>query len=406
MNNNVVVNNIPSTNRKDFGHKAINHSSAHNENQQQMLDDILDLFNKTNSIERTINENIDYIKQETKQLESINLALLTKYKDLESQLNSIKNGDIDKKLLITPYDCSIYDKTFGAIIDKDSADITVRPSQKISKLSIFDNVSNSMFLPNTLNVNIRNYSKGVISETDNDIFAPFGADDLYWTRRIITDNTREFIETEYIITLPDEIMTSPEMNEIIISPFMCKVTAIHYRYGDSAMWELVPGQNYNKAIISSPNSLEEYLNSSRCFKLNFPNKKANQVKITLRCNNYMESETNLRTFIFGLKDVGIFLNYYNSYESSTFQFQTTIKESKPIMINGIDTFFNNGSQYCAYSRDLLFDIFYKDSAGHYHKILDEFPFTPPTNDIRVRCSFGENSPDVNIERLELKYIMM
>jgi hypothetical protein len=94
-----------------------------------------------------------------------------------------------------------------------------------------------------LNVNILNRSNvGIVTQTDNVYYAPFYKDNnLYWTRKCVTDGSVESIMTDYIITLPEDIMTTPEMNEIYINPFMCNVKQIYTRYGDSTLWESVSG---------------------------------------------------------------------------------------------------------------------------------------------------------------------
>lgn len=404
--NKVIINNIPSSNRKDFGYRTINSSEVHNQNQQEMLDDILDLFNKANAIERVINENMDFIKTENSYLESVNHLLLEKYKDLKNKYENLLNDEDYRCCIALPQDCEIYDENFGAVIDKVTSDITVRPSKKISKLAIFDSVTDSMFLPDTLSVSIRTPKKGIISEVDNDIYAPFYKDNnLYWTRKVTTDNTVEKLTTEYVINLPEEIMTTPEMNEIVIQPFLCRVAKVYGRYGDSNAWELVPGQEYHTAMEEN-DTLEGFINSGRKFRLNFPNQRYNQLKIVVVCESFTECETNLRTFSYGIKQIGAYINYYNSYEQSSFQFEVDIPEYDSYMITGVEPHFNNGGEYGKFSKDFICDLYYKDSSGYFHKIVDTFPFTPKTNTIRVRCRFGESYPDANIKKILVKYKKM
>ena len=97
---NYIVNNIPSSNRKDFGYKAINSSSVHNKNQEEILNDILDLYNKTNSIEKVINEQLDYIKLENTMLESIYSTMYNKYRDLYQRYESIINIEEEKRYIL------------------------------------------------------------------------------------------------------------------------------------------------------------------------------------------------------------------------------------------------------------------------------------------------------------------
>lgn len=401
---NYIVNNIPSSNRKDFGYKAINSSSVHNKNQEEILNDILDLYNKTNSIEKIINEQLDYIKLENTMLESVYLTMYNKYKDLYQRYESIINMEEEKRYIAFPQDCTIFDEEFGAVIDNIASDITVRPSKKVSKFVIFDSITNSVYIPDTLNVTIKEVNdKGIISSTNNDIYAPFYNDNnLYWTRKIVTDNTIEEVETEYIIDLPEDIMTTFDMNEIFISPFLCRVKAVYGRFGDSNTWELINGQENHDAIKYDKDSLG-YINNNRPFRLNFPNTKINQIKIVLVSSNYTEGETNLRTFMYGLKQVGGYINYYNDYEANTFQFDVSLKNHHGLTITGVTPHFNNSTEYGRYSKDFVCDIYYQDTSGYYHKIVDSFPFVPVTENIRVRCKFGKTLNESNIKYIELKY---
>lgn len=399
----VTINNIPSANRKKFGFKGINSSEAHNDNQNEMLNDILDLFNKVNAVERVVNENLDFIKYENTNLEVMNAMLLKKFEQLSLDYNDILKDNMVRKITIHPESCTVFDKQLGAIIDKRTSSITARPSKKISKFAIFDEISDSIFLPDTLNVSILGSNRGIISQADNDIYAPFYKDNnLYWTRRSLTDNTVEEVQAEYIITLPEDIMTTTEMNEIYINPFMCKVIDVQVRYGDSTSWESVTGIDFNPAV-NNDSTLEGYIKSYRPIGLSFPNKKVNQIKIIVRCDNYIEGETNIRTFMYGIKEIGGYINYYSNYENSSFQFDVTIPDTFKYVITGIKPYFNNGSEFGNYSRDFSYEIYYKDSAGDYHKITDNFPFTPSTNDLRIKCKFGERYDEINIRKIEVVY---
>lgn len=403
--NNVIVNNIPSATRKEFGYKSINKSHDHNVNQEEILNDILDLFNKTNAIERVITENMDFIKYENGNLESINNMLLDKFDSLKNAYDELVSNTNERKMMITPASCEIFDNTFGAIIDKRTSSITSRPSLKVSKFAIFDDVSDTIFLPDTLNVVISNKTdNGIISQTDNDIYAPFYKDNnLYWTRKIVTDASVESIMTEYIITLPEDIMTSPEMNEIYLNPFMCKVMSVYTRYGDSTLWESVQGQDFNPAINLDADTLESNIRAYRPIRISFASKKVNQIKILVKADSYQEGQTNLRTFVYGIKEIGGYLNYYSNYDTSSFQFDVKVPESVDYMVTGIMAFFNNGSEFGNYSKDYGYEIYYKDASDNYHKITDNFPFTPPTSDLRVRVRFGERYDEMNIRKIELTY---
>lgn len=403
---NVIINNVPSAQRKEFGYKSLNKSHDHNENQQNVLNDILDLANKANYIERTINRNENYIKSENTMLASINRKILEKYDDLYQQCEALKNDDTERRLFIYPDDCYTSDRVYGAVIENKTDSITKRHTSKISKFAVFDDITNEMYLPDTLSVTINNeITNGVITSNDNDIYAPFYKDNqLYWTRRMVTDNTVEKVRVSYIITLPEEIMTTALMNELYINPLMCKVVQIQCRYGDSSLWESIDGLDYHIGIEHArENSLESDINSIRPLKINFEPTKINQIKIILECDSYTEGETTLRNFYFGIKEIAGYINYYNDYQSSTFSFEAKMPDDDAYEITGIQLYMNNASPYGAWAGDFNYDFYYKDSNDEFHKITDTFPFTPQTNTIKVNCSFGQRYNNMNIRKIEILY---
>ena len=403
---NVIINNIPSAQRKEYGYKSLNKSHDHNVNQDTIMNDILDLFNKANSIERTISRNENYIKAENTMLLSINKKIQNKFEDLYQKYEELKNDATERRMYIYPDDCYINDKTHGAVIEDKTDTITKRYISKISKFAVFDDVTNDMFLPDTLSVAITNDTvNGIITSNDNDIYAPFYKNNnLYWTRRIVTDNTVEKVRVNYIITLPDEIMTTALMNELYINPLMCKVVQIYYRYGDSSLWESLQGQTYHPAIqYAQEDSIESDVNSIRPIKLNFEPVKINQIKIVVESNMYVEGETNLRNFYFGIKEIAGYINYYSDYQGSSFTFETALPDDNKYEITGIQAHYNNGSNYGVYSEDFAYDFYYKDSNEEYHKITDTFPFIPQTNELKVKCTFGERYDEISIKKIELLY---
>lgn len=398
----VIVGNIPSSNREDFGYRSINTSASHNENQNNILKDVLDLYNKTNEIERVVRENADFIKLENTHLESVNHEMVGKYKNLVQQYNELAKGETIRKRGILPSECLIDDPLFGAVINKTTSDITVRPTRKISKLAVFDSVTDSMYLPDTLDVDVRSQTLGVISETDNDIYAPFCNDNqMYWTRRVVTDNTVEEVTTEYIISLAEEIMTTAEMNEITIHPFLCNVENVYVRYGDSNPWEKIIGAKYHPAITRE--GVDELANSSRPFTLSFPNVKANQIKIIIKSCKYIEGETNLRNFMFGLKHIGAYVNYYNTYDASHFYTKMEFNEFDTVVVDGVTVNFNNEQTNSRYLSDVDYEFYYKDTNGMYQKIFETFPFIPPANNIMVKFRIGEKYKEMNIRSIVLNY---
>ena len=402
---NILINNVPSTQRGNYGYKSINKSHSHNENQDNIMNDILDLYNKANDIERTLKQNESYIKTENSYLSDLNKKLLNKFELLYQQYIELSNDSEDRKIFIYPSDCYVNDRKYGAVIDDKTDTITKRPRNKISKFVTRDDITNKVYIPNSLQIAITNENEEeIISSNDNDIYSPFDNSNLYWTRRAVADNTLEKIRTNYIITLPDEIMTTALINELYINPFMCKIIKVYYRYGNSSSWEEVPGQEYHPSIqYSEDSSIESDINSIRPVKLNFTSIKANQIKIVLESSIYSEGETNLRTFFYGIKEIAGYINYYNDYETSYFTADVEIPDDNDYEITGMSVLFNNDTNEGKFYKDIEYEFYYKDEDDEYHKIADVFPFTLPKNNLRIKCIFGGNYNDISIKKLILQY---
>ena len=160
-------------------------------------------------------------------IESKYKVLNDKFARLLDKYNELVQGKSSRKVIILPEDCKVSSIVNGAKINPSTCDIKVLPFRSVSKLAIFDSVTDSMYIPDSLNVDIRSQTTNTITETDNDIYAPFYNDNqMYWTRKVVTDNSVDEVVTEYVITLAEEIMTTEEMNEIVIHPFMCNVVDV------------------------------------------------------------------------------------------------------------------------------------------------------------------------------------
>lgn len=400
------INNLPSVQRSNFSFNEINRSNSHNKFQKEVVDDILDLFNKMNVLEHSYNNNIRNIKLENSYLESIHLNLFNELEKLKRELENTNN--IDKVKEINALECSnIYndDSLLAANIDTVSNDITSRGSRKESKIAIYDAITSSMFLPETLSVEVVDTTKEhIISSQDSSLYSPFdNSNDLYYIRDVVAGPSINFVTCDYIITLPSEIATNDTLNEIFVEPFLCSVTDVQIRQGDSAIWETVDGFNYhrNNKIKDCFKSLGALTGGT---KLNFKDKKANQIKISLKCDKFTERESNIRKFTYGLKQVGAYYNKFNGTES-TFQFiaDLSVYGEHEFLIKEVYPEFNNAPKGGAFSSDFSQDIYYLDENNHEYKIIDSFPFVPTTNKLMIKCRFGTRYPEMNISKVNVVF---
>lgn len=399
MRDKVVIKNVPATNRETLGYRDINSSHEHNINQENITSDILDLYNKSNNLEKVMHENEVYTKLESTQLESERIKLLDEYKRLLQSVNELVDEESSRKKIILPSDVVGDYSDMSAQINRSTNCITPRSYSKVSKLTIVDSVTNTTYIPNSLRVTIDADDSDVISETINDLYAPFNAtNDLYFIRDVATDIFVDSNSFEYIIDMPEEIMTTPYIDEVIIHPFMSKVDSVHYRHGDSNEWTKIEGIDHNKVIM------EDDFDTHSPIHLSFKPVRANQLKIKLSSSIFSDGETNLRHFAYGLKYVGVFSNEHIeedlSYMSTSLVFD---EENDTIIIDSLSASFNNEEVNSQMQNDINYEFYYKNQLGVYQYISESLPFTAPSKDIMVKMSIGLECKHMNIAYFMLNY---
>lgn len=399
MSDKAIIKNIPSTSRMDFGYRSINSSHSHNVNQEQISSDILDLYNKSNNIERIINENAKYIKLEHTSLEAERFTLIKNYQDAIQSINELMDQDSERVKLILPYKLQEDYSELSASINRVTNCVTARPKSKVSKLTIRDTVTDTTYIPSSLRITIDDDRNGVIAVQDNDLYAPFNqSEDFYWVRNVSTDINIDKVSCDYIIDMPEDIMTSPYVNEIVIHPFMAKVLNVEYRHGDSNYWTKVKGIENHKVI-----SDDTFSNNSP-FQLNFEDAEVNQIKITIESTNFTEGETNLRNFIFGLKHVGVYQNEYIQDDMSFLSTDIEFDEMDDVVIvDSVNAVLNNGDVESVMLADIHYEFYYKNPLGVYQYISENLPFHAPSKELRVKVKMAYEHKHMNISHFQLIY---
>lgn len=432
-----IIKNIPSSNYTPVGYRTVTSSADQNLQQENMLNDILDLFNKANKTEKSLNETLEIIDFDNKYSQ-------IKINSLESKMANLLQKNIDSRLNddmrtinIYPQDTFTNYSTIGANIDLQYSDITLQSSLSIYKTSIYDEITGTTFIPPSLEVIVNDITdiptanegeeEGIIkSIVDNDVKNPFNRDPTsYWIRKVITNNQVENITCEIIITLPEDIITTRDINQIAISPYPSNsvdIMALQYKQ-DNGLWVTIPDflEHAGSKTDAYRNEFENhdsynYLPCSPNVKFNFKEITGNQLKIILRQRNYISLNDEEKLFCLGAKEIEITNNRYNrAYDVFSFDVDfakympsdpaypddTTKKLNKIVTVHGLEIVYNNPNTVT--NNTLQVEYNYYDMNNVAHKMTETLPFTIPFKKILVKCKMYKGNACPNINTLKIKY---
>lgn len=388
-----IINNIPSSNRNQFGYKSINSSAIHNENQKEVREEIIDLFNKYNALERVNTYQNEVTRIENDYIQSCLKYLKDKVDLLEFSLATLTPSNPSKMHVINT-DSIITNNGYNTVIDKKAGVLFPNPIRKVSKCALFDSTTDSVFIPKGLNVDIIDSIGSSTNSVDHDIYAPFTLkEDLYWTRYSEVSSSVDQVGVDYIITLPEEIMTTNDINEIIVNPFNAAIKNISVRYGDSSKWVDV---NHSLAISQGDTKFHDH---NKIVRVIFPKQKANQIKITVATSLFTDLTSNTKETIYGLKSVAAFINDYDDFSNSKFEATVDIPSNGQITITNITPEYENRT--LSYN-DCTFELFEMVN-GSFVKITRDFPFILNSNKIKVIGTYAKQNKESAIRGVVITY---
>ena len=415
---NLFVRNLPSIKEREFKYRAQMSSAALNQMQEETFHDVLDLFNKANQLQKTIYEmnlasNIESICYSKRLEGAINdLNHMTEmYKNLTSTEDSFRT------ITRYAYEAVSTNDGYNAIIDKNTNDIVAHIASSTSKTRLHDEVYDETLVPPSLQAYIGpdDFKVGgnIYSIEDSDINNAFdGNDGTVWFRRVTTSPDVEYIENEIVIGLPEDIVTTRLINQIVVKTFpVGYVDILDIKYKSNGAWQTIPGftehygcKEYEASDIFGNAYTYHSINNASNVKFNFQNIQSNQVKIKLRQRNYeYDAENNRRIWYFGLRDVDVVYNIYTR-DHSEFEMVYEFPETdRNIKVYDSEVFFNNTNL----SEDAFFGVskeyFYYDSNGNTHKIASSCPFVLHGHKLMVRYTIEGNQLTPNIHMCNVKY---
>ena len=410
--NDLFVNNIPSIQRKTFNYRSKMNSDDLNEIQKQSLNDILDLFNKANRLQKQVYEMNQYSQIETaccaKRLDETQkkLAEITeKYNNLNSDDNAMRT------ISQYAFRATTDDDNYSAIIDENTSDIIAGIVSSISKTRIYDETYDESLIPDSLKVLIGPDSfkvgEHILSIEDNDIMNAFdGNQGTSWFRRIVTDPTIDSIENEIIIGLPENIITTRLINQITINPYpIGYVDVLSIQYKSNGSWVTIPGfENHDGCIEREGTDIfgNKYdynvIEDASAMKFNFTSVQANQIKIKLKQRHYTyDAENNRRIWYIGLRDVDVIFNRY-ARDHSEFSMVYEFTEDRNIKVYDSDIVYNNGTEFNVYK-----EYYYFDSNGNAHKVPSSCPFVLDGHKLKVKYTIEGTQDTPNIYKCVVRY---
>ena len=418
MNSNLFVKNIPSIQNHEFKYRSRMDSHKLNQVQQEMFHDILDLFNKANQLQKTVYEMnaVNHIEAicYTRRLEET----IQELNKLQEQYNNLLLSNTNYRTLTRyGYEATISDDDYAAVIDKNTNDITAHIVSSTSKTRLYDETYDESLVPPSLQVFIGpdsfTVNNDIYSIEDSDIINAFdGNNDTVWYRKVITSTNIESIENEIIIGLPEDIITSRIINQIVVDTFpVGYVDILDIQYKSNGSWKTIPSftvhygcQEYQQVDIFGNISDYYSINDASNLKFNFQDLQTNQIKIKLRQRHYeSDVENNRRIWYLGLRNVDIVHNVYTRTHSEfemVFDFPET---DHNIQVYDTEVYFNNenitNDEYFGVTKE----YFYYDSNGNTHKNPATCPFILNGHKLMVRFTIEGLQTTPNIHMCKVKY---
>lgn len=413
------IKNIPSIQEIEFKTREISDSHKLNQMQEQVFNDILDLFNKANTLQKEMYEMSVAANIEStcyaKRLEET----LTKLSLIEEQYDNLLLAPEDFRT-ITRYaiDATVDELSpFSAVIDSNTNDIIANIISSVSKTRLYDDTYDETLIPPSLKIYVgpdsfNTDNEHILTIEDSDISnALDGNISTVWFRRIVTDTSVESIENEVVIGLPEDIITSRMVNQIILSPYPSGyVDIMNVEYKTNGAWQTIPGLEYHTCY-----SEEEYedifgnkytrgvIKNAPNIKLNFKLIQTNQIRIKLRQRNYeYDAQNNRRVWYLGIRDLDVNYNRYTKDHSEfdmVFDFTET---DKNIKIYDTEIFCNNNID-SSVLENIYKEYYYYDADGNTHKVSDSLPFILTGHKLMVRFTIEGTIDTPNINKCSVKY---
>jgi hypothetical protein len=402
---NININNIPDLQHNSFGYREVAESKKLNDVHEATLNDILNLYNVSNELEKMINES-------------------NELSNIQSYFNGITINELEDKIRVLEASFSsgslltknVYIKDFTteilsdnkAAIDVDTLDCTLTPLKTISRINLYNEYLNKTIV-----------YKDIISKTTttkNNTLEPLQYTDFgqvenifddsvntYWFRKVVTDNTTDYVTTVIEFAMPEEILTSRLVNEVIINPFpVNNIEITNIEYSGNGSWKTIPGFYQHPRTIKNDIGTIYYMPKAKNTKFNFLEENMTSIRITLKQSNYIQDGSN-RVFYQGLNNIKV---NYNIYDTKEYEFAINTTLNTNSKINTIELIFNNKEllhSSDSYTYEVYYESYHVGETIIYTK-LNSLQDLLPNGNIQIRFKIKESGTTPNINNIKITYI--
>lgn len=414
----LFVKNLPSIQEREFKYRAKMSSHELNQMQKEAFEDILDMFNKANQLQKTIYEmhlangieSACYAKRLQDTIQEMQ-RLNELYHNLTSQPNDFRT------VTCYAYNAFTDNDGYSAVIDQNTNDVIAHIASSVSKTRLHDETYDEYLVAPSLTAFLGpdSFREGgnIYSIEDNDLMNAFdGNKSTTWFRRVITTPDVDCIENEIVIGLPEDIITSRLMNQISIYTFpVGYVDIMDVKFKSNGAWQTIPGfENHygctEQQAVDIFGNVSTYhaINNASNVKFNFQNLQTNQIKVKLRQRNYeYDTENNRRIWYLGLRDVDVVYNIYTRDHSEfnmVFDFPET---DRNIKVYDVEVKFNNPQLTDDDNFGVTKEFYYFDANGNTHKVSSTCPFILNGHKMMVKFTIEGNQTTPNIYAATVKY---
>lgn len=417
MASSLFLRNIPTIKEREFKYRGRMDSSELNQMQDEAFGDILDLFNKANEMQREIHETKELYMIES-ECYAIRLANSNKrQKELEEAYQNVISNTDFRYLTAYANDAIVVPDEYAAIVDHRTNDVTAATVSTKSKTRLYDATYNEYLVPDSLQVSIGPDSflkdTNVLSVEDSDIKKCFDGNlGSAWLRKVTTNRSVSYIENEIVIGLPEDIITTRAVNEIVIAPFPSGyVDIMDIQFKNNGAWTTIPSFR-DHTLCTEKTGYDIFGNAYTYWSIdNAPDVKfcfnevqSSQLKIKLRQRNFFDdAENSRRTWYIGLRNVDVIYNSYTNDYSEFAMVYDFPETERNIKVYDASIVFNNLSQSNDSSFGVTKEYYYYDADGKFHKIASTAPFILDGHKLRIKFTIegGQKSP--NIYSCTVKY---
>lgn len=415
----IPIQNIPSIQETEFKTREISDSNKLNTIQDQVFNDILDLFNKANVLQKELYEYNVAANIESKCYSNRLEDTLTRLALIEERCNNLILRPEDERTITRFAIDAITDETspFYAIVDHNTNDIISNVISSVSKTSLYDETYDENLIPPSLKVYIgpdsfNTENEHILDIQDSNINNALDNDiSTVWFRKVTTDQTVSVIENEVVIGLPEDIITSRLINEIVLYPYPAGyVDVMSIEYKANGSWQKIPGFENHSGIteeeyedIFDNRLTRKIIKDCPNIKLNFNDIQSNQIKVKLRQRH---SEPDLfetrRIWYLGIRELNVNYNVYTKEHSEFDMIYEFPETDSNIQIIGSNIYCNNNVP-SSVMENIYVEYYYYDADGNTHKVPNSLPFILQGHKLKVRYTIEESNETPNIYKCDVKY---